>query len=289
MAAVAAPTPFMFRLGRFARGRWFGVLGFVLVLAFVLTGAFADFIVPYDPFALIPAERFESPSWAHLLGTDQQGRDILSRVIKGTQVALLVSVSTGVIATLVGLLLGSLAGYGPRWLDNCLIVAFDAIRSFPSIMLALAVITLLGPSFFSVVFVISIGLIPIYARVVRTSVLAIRSSEFILAERSLGVGSVRMMLHHIWPNILGPLFIIASMEMPAVIAVEAGLSFLGLGVRPPTPSWGRILNEGFAFVHDTPWIVIGGGLPLILCTLGFTFFGEALRDRLDPKLRGAAR
>jgi peptide/nickel transport system permease protein len=266
---------------------WLGRLGLLLVVLFLLVGTFADFIMPHDPFKMMPAVRFQPPSLEHLLGTDHQGRDVFSRVIKGSQVALTVAVSTGLIATLAGLLLGSISAYGPRWLDNLLIVLFDSVRSFPAIMLALAVITLLGPSFFSVVLVISVGLIPIYARVVRTSVLSIKSAEFILAQRSIGVGPTRMMLLHIWPNILGPLFIIVSMEMPAVIAIEAGLSFLGLGVRPPTPSWGRILNEGFAFVQDTPWIVIGGGIPLVLSTLGFTFLGESLRDRLDPKLRVA--
>src|SRR5690606_14863145 len=134
-----------------------------------------------------------------------------------------------------------------------------------------------------------IGTLPAYARMVRTSTLAIKNADFVLAERSLGAGTLRVLLRHILPNVVGPLFIIGSMDIPVAITLEAGLSFLGLGVRPPTPSWGRILNDGYSFIRETPWVVIGGGVPLIIATLGFTFLGEALRDTLDPKLRRQLR
>lgn len=262
-----------------------GLLGLTLALLLVVTGLFADWLTPYDPLKIDVINRFAGPSLAHPLGTDNLGRDLLSRVIAGSRIALIVAFCTTFLAMVGGLVLGLMAGYGPRWLDNSLILLFDAVYSFPYIMLALAVITLFGSSLTMVVLVIAITTLPAYARLVRTSTLSVKNSEFVLAERSLGAGPVRILFRHIMPNIIGPLLIIVSMDIPVVITVEAGLSFLGLGVPPPAPSWGRILNEGYSFIRQTPWVVIAGGLPLILATLGFTFLGEALRDIFDPKLR----
>jgi peptide/nickel transport system permease protein len=152
-------------------------------------------------------------------------------------------------------------------------------------MLGLAVITLLGPSLATLMLVVVVIQTPAYGRLVRTATLSVKNSEFILAERSMGASMVRVLIRHILPNIVGPLIIIASMDIPSVITLEAGLSFLGLGIPPPAPSWGRILQEGYTNIREAPWIVISGGIPLILTTLGFTFLGEALRDILDPKLR----
>lgn len=262
-----------------------GLLGLTLALLLVVTGLFADWLTPYDPLKIDVINRFAGPSLAHPLGTDNLGRDLLSRVIAGSRIALIVAFCTTFLAMVGGLVLGLMAGYGPRWLDNGLILLFDAVYSFPYIMLALAVITLFGSSLAMVVLVIAITTLPAYARLVRTSTLSVKNSEFVLAERSLGAGPVRILFRHIMPNIIGPLLIIVSMDIPVVITVEAGLSFLGLGVPPPAPSWGRILNEGYSFIRQTPWVVVAGGLPLILATLGFTFLGEALRDIFDPKLR----
>ncbi len=262
-----------------------GLLGLTLVLLLIFTGIFSDYLAPYAPTNISVKARLIDPSWEHILGTDNLGRDVFSRVIAGTSIALTVAGSTIFLAVMGGLTLGMLAGYGPRWLDNFLLLIFDSIYSFPSIMLQLALITLLGPSLGTVVLVIVVTTVPAYARLVRTSTLSVKTSEFILAERSMGTSTPRIMIRHLLPNVVGPLLIIASMDIPVVIAIEAGLSFLGLGVRPPAPSWGNILNDGFSFIRDTPWIVIGGGIPLVLATLGFTFLGEALRDQLDPKLR----
>jgi peptide/nickel transport system permease protein len=181
--------------------------------------------------------------------------------------------------------LGLIAGYGPRWLDNLLLLLFDAVRAFPVVMFALAVITVVGPSLQTVILVVVVTSVPQYARIIRTQTLSLRHTEFILAERSLGAGAPRVLLVHILPNVIGPLVILASMEIPVVITIEAGLSFLGLGVPPPTPSWGNILNDGYAFIRNTPWLVIAGGIPVVLTTLGFTFLGETLRDVFDPRLR----
>ena len=184
-----------------------------------------------------------------------------------------------------GLFLGMLAGYGPRWLDNALMLLFDAVRAFPVIMFALAVITVVGPSLETIIFVVVVTTVPGYARITRSATLSLKNTEFILAERSLGAGTIRVMASHLLPNLIAPLLILASMDIPVVITIVAGLSFLGLGVKPPTPTWGSILNDRYSFIRNTPWLVIAGGIPLIITTLGFTFLGEAMRDVFDPKLK----
>jgi peptide/nickel transport system permease protein len=287
VAPVGAPLPDVagLRLLRRIRGDPLGLLGLALVALVLFCGLFADWITPYDPFKHVIADRYAPPSFEHLMGTDNLGRDIFSRILKGSQIAIVVGVSTVLISLILGLALGLVAGYGPRWLDNILILLFDTIYSFPTVILGLTVMTLLGPSMGTLMFVIVIIQTPGYARLVRTATLAKKNSEFILAERSLGAGPLRILVRHILPNIVGPLFIIASMDIPAVITLEAGLTYLGLGIPPPAPSWGRILDDGYKFIREAPWIVIAGGIPLILTTLGFTFLGESLRDMLDPKLQ----
>ncbi len=262
-----------------------GLLGLILVGLVVFAAVFADWLAPYGPNTLDVPSRLQDPSLAHLLGTDQLGRDVFSRVLMGGRIALTVALVCISTSLGIGLVLGLLAGYGPRWLDNILLLLFDSVRSFPTIMFALAVVTLFGPSMETVVIVIIVISIPTYARIVRTQTLSLKNTEFILAERALGAGMVRVLGVHMLPNVIGPLFILASMDVPVVVTIEAGLSFLGLGVRPPTPSWGSIINDGYAFIRNTPWLVVAGGVPLIITTLGFTFLGESLRDIFDPKLR----
>jgi peptide/nickel transport system permease protein len=262
-----------------------GALGLLLVLLVLACALLSHQLEPFDPLKIAVRDRLLPPSPLHPLGTDNLGRDVLSRVIEGSRIALyFAAVATG-LSLLAGLALGLVAGYGPRWADALFVLLFDTVNAFPRVMLALAVITLLGPSSASVLLVIVVATFPTYARMTRTSTLTLRSAEFVQAERSLGAGWDRILVLHILPNIVGPLLILASMDVPVVITLEAGLTFLGLGVPPPAPSWGRILNEGYAFIGEAPWIVVGGGVPLILATLGFTFLGESLRDLLDPRLR----
>ena len=265
-----------------------GMAGFVLVSLLLLATVFAAWLAPYDPFDVNVLDRLSSPSAAHWLGTDQLGRDILSRVLFGGQVALKVSLVAISVSMAIGFVLGMLAGFGPRWLDRILVVSFDTVRSFPTIMFALAIIALTGPSLNTVIGVIIITSIPVYARVDRTQTQALRERDFILAERAMGASTLRILRDHILPNIAAPMLILASMDVPAVVGMEAGLSFLGLGVSPPTPSWGSILNDGYSYLRNSPWPLIAAGLPLVAVTLGFTFFGESLRDIFDPKLRGKA-
>ena len=261
------------------------MIGLILVVIITGSAILAPYIVPHNPNKLNVRHRLKAPSSEHLLGTDQLGRDVFSRVIIGSRVALQVALVSISVAGSIGLILGMLAGFGTKWLDSILIILFDSIRSFPTIMFALAVVTLVGPSLNTVILVVIVTSIPVYGRIVRTQTQAIIHNDFIMAEKAMGAGKVRIILVHILPNVIGPLLIIASMDIPVVVTIEAGLSFLGLGVRPPTASWGTILNDGYAFIRNTPWLVIAGGAPLILTTLGFTFLGEALRDVFDPKLR----
>ena len=262
-----------------------GLLGLVLVVIIVLSALFASVLAPYDPIALNILDRLQGPSLAHLLGTDQLGRDLFSRVLFGGQVALKVALVSISVALIAGILLGMAAGFGPKWLDNVIMLFFDTIRSFPTVMFALATVALVGPSLTTVIAVIIVTSIPTYGRVVRTQTLSIKTNEFILAERAMGISTFRLLRVHILPNVIGPLIILASMDIPTVIALEAGLSFLGMGVKPPTPSWGSILNDGYTLIRNTPWPIIAGSIPLVLITLGFTFLGESLRDLIDPKLR----
>lgn len=272
------------RLAQFARNP-LGMLGLTLVVLFFASAIFAPWLSLHEPNAMDIPNRMSGPTLEHWAGTDQLGRDTWTRVLYGGRVALKVA-AIGVSASLlIGLVLGMLAGYGPRWLDGLLLLLFDSIRSFPTIVLALAAVALLGPSLGLVLVIVIVTSIPSYARLVRTSTLALKNTEFILAERSLGASVPRILACHVMPNVIGPLLILAAMDVPVVVTIEAGLSFLGLGVRPPTSSWGTVLNEGYLIIRQTPWPVIAGGVPLVLTTLGFTFLAEALRDVFDPRLR----
>lgn len=262
-----------------------GRFGLVLVLLILFTAVFANVIAPYNPAAIAIPDRLQPPSLAHLFGTDQLGRDVFSRVVLGARIALEVALIAISLALVLGGVLGLAAGYGPRWLDGLMVLVFDTIRSFPTIMFALALVTLIGPSLQTVIVIVVVTFTPSYGRIVRAQTQSLKHAEFIIAEQSLGAGAARILGIHVVPNIIGPLFILASMDIPVVITIEAGLSFLGFGVRPPTPSWGTVLNDGYAFIGNTPWIILAGGLPLVLSTLGFTFLGEALRDAIDPRLR----
>ena len=229
-----------------------GVMGLVIIVLLLLVTIFASILSPYDPLEVDVYNRLASPTWQHWLGTDQLGRDVLSRVLYGGRVALKVSLVAISVSMAVGLLLGMMAGFGPKWLDRILVVCFDTLRSFPTIMFALAIVALTGPSLNTVIAVIIITSIPVYGRIVRTQTQALREDDYILAERALGASTARILRDHILPNIAAPLLILASMDVPAVVGMEAGLSFLGLGVSAPTPSWGTILNDGYSYLRNSP-------------------------------------
>ena len=262
-----------------------GLLGLSLVVIFLLMALLAPLISPYDPLKISVQSKFEAPNLSHWLGTDHLGRDTLSRIIYGARTALSIALTATGLAGICGLLLGLIAGFGPRWLDGILVLLFDSMSSLPMILFALTVITVLGPGTTTLILVILLVSIPGYARLIRAQTLTLKNSDFIVAEKSIGASSPRIILLHLLPNVVGPLVIILSMDIPVVIMLEAGLSYLNLGVRPPTPSWGNILYDGYTSLRYAPTLVIAAGVPLILATLGFTFLGEGLRDALDPKLQ----
>ena len=261
-----------------------GAFGLLIVISFLIVAIFADMLAPYDPNKIDIINKLQGPSLQHLAGTDQLGRDTLSRLIHGTQIALLVAVVSISLAVLMGSILGAIAGYGPAWLDFVIMLIFDTMRSYPVIMFALAVVVLFGPSLTTIMVIIVATSFPTYGRLMRTQTQTLRKSEYILSAQALGISTPRILLKHVLPNTIGPILIVASMDVPFVIALEAGLSFLGLGVRPPTPSWGSILNDGYTYIRNSSWILFSAGAPLILVTIGFTFLGEQLRDILDPKI-----
>ena len=261
-----------------------GLIGFILVSVFFLAAIFADLLAPYDPNAINILTKLQGPNSAHWLGTDQLGRDTLSRLIFGARIAFIVAAVAIGCAVVIGVLLGSIAGYGGKWLDSIIMTLFDMMRSYPVIMFALAVVAIFGPSQTTIIAIIIVTATPTYGRLMRTQTLTLRQAEYVLASRALGLSTATILLRHIVPNTIGPILIVASMDVPFVISVEASLSFLGLGIRPPTASWGGMLNDGYTFIKNSPWLVISAGVPLILVTIGFTYLGEQLRDILDPKL-----
>lgn len=262
-----------------------GMMGAALVAIFILAALFAPWLSPFDPLKINVTNKFASPGFEHWAGTDQLGRDLLSRLIYGARTALGIALIATGISGVAGLILGIIAGYGPRWLDGFLVLVFDSITSLPMIMLALAVITVLGPSITTLIMVVVLISIPGYARFIRTLTLSLVNSDYILAEQVMDASHARIIFLHILPNVAGQFLIVLSMDIPVVIMLEAGLSYLSLGVRPPTPSWGNILYDGYTSLRQTPLMVAIAGVPLVLATLAFTFLGEALRDALDPKLQ----
>lgn len=255
----------------------------MLVVGFVVVAAFAPWLAPYSPVKIDVLNKLQGPSVEHWFGTDHLGRDLLSRILYGARTALTIAITSVAIAGMVGLVLGLLAGYGPRWLDALLMLVFDSLNSLPMIMFALAIITVLGAGAGTLILVMAATSFPSYARLTRAQTLALKNSNYILAERLFDASSIRILLVHLLPNVVGPLIILLSMDIPVIIMVEAGLSFLGLGVRPPTPSWGSILYDGYTSIRAAPHVVIFGGLPLVLATMGFTFLGEGIRDYLDKR------
>ncbi len=262
-----------------------GAIGLTFVVLLILSAVFAAWLAPYDPTAINVPAKLQPPSWDHWLGTDQLGRDVLSRALFGGQIALGVALVSTCAALGIGAILGMAAGFGPRWLDNGIVLVFDTVRAYPVIILALAVGPIFGAGIVTIIGILVATSVPYYGRIVRTSIISAAKSEYVEALLAMGMSRTRIVVRHILPNIIGPILILASMDIPTFIAAEAGLSFLGVGVKPPTSSWGLLLDDGYKFIRQSSWLVIAGSAPLILATLGFTFLGEALRDTFDPKLR----
>jgi peptide/nickel transport system permease protein len=266
-----------------------GLIGLIIVVGLIVLAVVPGMFAPYEPDAQTISDRLQGPSMDHLLGTDRLGRDTLSRLIYGVGIALIVALPAVLSALVIGLLLGIVAAWRGGLIDALLVIVMDVLQAFPAVILALALLALLGPSLRNVIIVISIAFIPNYARVSRALVFSAKANQWVEAERALGASTVRIVFTHILPNILPPLLILMAMDIPSAIVIEAGLSFLGLGVQPPTPSWGAILADGFQNIMQSPWGVVFASIILMITTLGFTMLGETLRDIVDPRLSGLTR
>jgi len=270
----------------FLRRQPIGSIGIILVLIFGLAGVFADWIAPYNPTANDFAAMTEPPSLAHWLGTDQLGRDLLSRILFGARTAFIVGMTSAIVGGVSGLVLGVGSAYFGGHIDLWLQRILDIVMSFPLIIMALAVVSIFGTGVQNVIIAITIPLIPRCSRVVRSSALAIREVPYVDAARALGFGHMRIIWRHMVPNVMGPFLVIITAFVGQAILAEASLSYLGLGVQEPVPAWGLMLQGGAEeYATTAPWIAVFPGLAIMLTVLGISLFGDALRDAFDPKMR----
>jgi peptide/nickel transport system permease protein len=252
------------------------------LLVFVIAAIFAPLISPYPPLLYHPAIAEQGPTLAHLLGTDDLGRDQLSRVIYGTRISLTVGIASILVGGLLGTLLGILGAYFKGWIDQVIIMIIDALLSFPSLILALAIVAALGPSIVNVLIALAIVRIPIYARLARGQTLQITTEEYVTAAIASGTRTHKILFRHILPNIFTPLLVQATLSISLVILDESTLSFLGLGVQLPTPEWGSMISQAQVYLTSDPWMLLGPTLAIVLIVLSLNILGDALRDRLDP-------
>jgi peptide/nickel transport system permease protein len=283
MASVANSWTAVTALGR--RNR-LAAAGMVLVTVFLIFAIFAPWIAPHDPRTIDLPSRLERPNATHWFGTDELGRDILSRVVYGARISMLVGGSVVAGSLLLGLIIGSVAGYYGGVADKFFsIILMNAFLSFPGILLAIAFVAFLGPGVFNLILALCIGGWVGYARLVRAQVLAVKEKEFVEAARALGASDWRIVTRHILPNIIQPVIVQAAIGMAGAVLAEATMSFLGLGVPPPTASWGSMLNDGRAHLFDAPHLVLFPAVAVMLAVLSFNFIGDALRDYMDPRSR----
>jgi peptide/nickel transport system permease protein len=259
------------------------VAGLVMIAFIALLAIFAPLVSPYSPYDVNTAARGAAPTLAHPFGIDEVGRDMLSRTIYGTRIAMLVGLSATGISLIIGVLIGATAGYFGGFVDALLSRIVDALIAFPLLVLLIAMAAALGPSLRNVIIIIGVTVWGQYARVVRAEVLSLREREFVTAARTVGATDSRIILRHIIPNVLGPIIVLASLSVAGIILLEAALSFLGLGVQPPTPSWGSMLSAGRTYILTYPHIAFFPGVAIVVTVLGFNLLGDGLRDALDPR------
>jgi peptide/nickel transport system permease protein len=294
-APLARPRPggereWVSLLRRVVRRRT-ALFGLLVVLGVILAAALAPLIAPFDPLEQDIGQRLREPGWqdvrghVHALGTDHLGRDILSRIVYGSRIALLVGLAAVLISGILGMVIGLVAGYFGGRVDDFLMRLADVQLAFPFILLAIAVIGVLGPSLRNIIIVIGVSSWVVYARVVRGEVLSIREREYVQAAVALGSRHVRVLRQHVLPNTLTPWLVVATIEMARVIVTESALSFLGLGVQPPTPTWGGMLADGRVYLSTAWWLATFPGLAILVTVLGINLFGDGLRDTLDPRLK----
>jgi peptide/nickel transport system permease protein len=286
------------RAGAHATGSWsklvflagrhlLGAAGLAIMILFVLTAIFADLVGRYDPLTVDAVHALARPSWQHWMGTDSFGRDVWSRIIHGARISLAVGLGSTALGATFGVTIGLTSGYLSGWVDLAFQRVTDILQALPLLVLALVMTAALGPSLPNVIIAIAIPLVPIVARVIRANTLALREQPFVEAAKSIGMSDMRIALRHVLPNTLAPLIVLATAQLGSTILTEASLSFLGLGIPEPYPSWGRMLSESAAeYVRVAPWLVIFPGIAISLAVFGTNLFGDALRDILDPRQRG---
>jgi len=289
-APITGPTAGRRSLRRLWRLKW-GLAAALVLLLIVLVTLAAPWLAPYNPVEVDIRHRLGPPAWMeggktdHWLGTDQIGRDLLSRMIYGGRVSLLIGVTAVAISSTIGVLLGLAAGYFGSKIDWIIMTLINVMLTFPFVLLALAVIAVLGPSLLNMIFVLGVAGWPIYARVIRAETMALREREFVVAGRALGMSHARIIFGQILPNLVSAITVVATLQIAQVIILESFLSFLGLGVQPPTPAWGNMLGEGRVYMLNSWWIAAFPGAAIFVTTLVINLMGNALRDWLDPHMK----
>jgi peptide/nickel transport system permease protein len=264
-----------------------GTVGLAIMALFVFAAIFADLICRYDPLTVDSAHALARPSWQHWMGTDSFGRDVWARIVHGARISLAVGIGSTALGGSIGVVVGLTSGYLSGWVDLLFQRVTDILQALPLLVLALVMTAALGPSLPNVIIAIAIPLVPTVSRVIRANTLALRELPFIEAAKSIGMSEIRIALRHVLPNTLAPLIVLATAQLGSTILTEASLSFLGLGIPEPYPSWGRMLSESAAeYVRTAPWLVIFPGIAISLAVFGTNLFGDALRDILDPRQRG---
>ncbi|MFC7215084.1 nickel transporter permease [Saliphagus sp. GCM10025334] len=271
------------RKARQFRSNTLNVVGLMIVLTILFSALLAPFLTPYEPAKQDLENRLESPSVDHPLGTDQLGRDILTRLLYGARISLRIGVAVVGISLAIGTAVGVTAGYAGGYVDEALMRFVDVLLAFPGLLLALVIAGILGPSLTNIMIALAVVGWTRYARVIRGSVLSVKEQEFVKASQLMGVGRLTIVGRHIVPNVIGPVVVLATIDMAGVILGTAGLSFLGLGAQPPTPEWGTMISEGRNYLQDAWWVVNFPGLAIMLAVLGFNLLGDGLRDVLDPR------
>lgn len=262
------------------------IFGTVIILALFLMAALAPIIAPYAPNQVVLKDSLRPPSSAHLLGTDKMGRDVLSRIIYGSRIAVVVGLVAVVISGTIGMLLGLLAGYFGGWVEIIIMRIIDALMSIPLLVLMLAVAVMLGGGIPTVLIALGVGMLPSYCRLMCGQVLSAKENDYVMAANVIGAGNIRIMLNHILPNVFPPLVVMVTIDIGFAILTEASLSFLGVGISPPTATWGAMVSEGQRYLLTHPVLSLSPGLAIILVVLAFNLVGDGLRDALDPRLRG---
>ncbi|MFD1360750.1 nickel transporter permease [Lentibacillus salinarum] len=260
-------------------------IGLCIIFILIITAILAPFIATHSPTEQTIVNRYQAPSAEHWLGTDELGRDIFSRIVYGTRISIQIGVISVGISMIIGVFLGAVSGYFGRWIDQVIMRVIDIVMAFPSILLAIALVAVLGPSLRNAMIAVGIVGIPQFARIVRSAVLSVKETEFVEAAHAIGARHGRVLMQHVLPNCLAPIIVQATLSIGTAILDAAGLSFLGLGAQPPRPEWGAMLSDGRAALQNAPWVATFPGLAIFFVVLGFNMFGDGLRDALDPRLK----